>query len=152
VIEGFGSLWVINTGTAGATTNGAVQRIDPRTNRVISTFPLGRQPRFAAAGEGGIWVLNQGDSTVSRVDAATGREVARIPLGGGSALGDIAAGAGHVWVRTEQLLLAVIDPKTNRVVARYGPPAGSGAVRVAGESVWLTAHDVDSLWRIRARP
>jgi hypothetical protein len=34
-------------------------------------------------------------------------------------------------------------------VSRYGPPAGSGAVRVAGELVWVTAHDTQTVWVLK---
>jgi hypothetical protein len=157
VIAGAGALWVVSTGGAGAT-SGLVQRVDVRTGRVVARIPIGPGARFAAFGDGALWTLNRGDSSVSRVEARTNREVARIKLGDGGAAGDIAVGAGRVWVRSRQILLAEIDPRANRVVARYREPAGatfgaygSGAVRVAGRSVWLSAHDVDSLWRVRVR-
>lgn len=157
VIAGGGALWVVSTGGAGAT-SGLVQRVDVRTGRVVARVAVGPGARFAAFGDGALWTLNRGDSSVSRVDARTNREVARIKLGDGGAAGDIAVGAGRVWVRSRQILLAEIDPSANRVVARYREPAGttfgaygSGAVRVVGRSVWLSAHDVDSLWRVRVR-
>jgi hypothetical protein len=45
----------------------------------------------------------------------------------------------------------VIDPKTNKVVKRFGPPSGSGAVRAGGGKVWVTAHDVNKLWGLDPR-
>lgn len=157
VIAGAGSLWTVSTGPGGDAP-GRVQRIDPRSGQVVASIPVGPGARFAAFGEESLWTLNRGDSTVSRVDPRRNREVARIPLGDGASYGDIAVGAGRVWVRTYEILLAEIDPRNNTVVARYREPAGttygaygSGAVRVSGRSVWLSAHDVDSIWRIRAR-
>ena len=76
-----------------------------------------------------MWVLNQTDGTVSRIDPKTNRVAATIEAGVAGLGGDIAAGEGAVWVRGTKVLLAVIDPKTDRVVKRYGPPQGSGAVR-----------------------
>ena len=67
--------------------------------------------------------------------------VAPIQLGMAGGGGDIAAGGGRVWVRGKKVLLASIDPATNRVAEIFGPPAGSGAVQVAGDLVWVTAHD-----------
>jgi hypothetical protein len=49
-------------------------------------------------------------------------------------------------VRGTEVLLASIDPVTDRVVTVYGPPAGSGAVRVADDLVWVTAHDTNTIW------
>ena len=157
VVSGGDALWVVSTGGRGATA-GLVQRVDVRTGRVVARVNVGPGARFAAFGEGALWTMNTGDSTVSRVDARSNREVARIKLGDGAGGGDIAVGAGRVWVRSYQILLAEIDPATNRVVARYREPSGttfgaygSGAVRVLGRSVWLSAHDVDSLWRVTVR-
>jgi hypothetical protein len=46
-------------------------------------------------------------------------------------------------------MLSAIDPATNRVTERYGPPAGSGAVRVADNLVWVTAHDTQTVYTLR---
>lgn len=145
---GFDAVWVSHTGHDG--NGGAVQRIDPRTNRVDATIPVGPSPRFLAVGEGGVWALNHGDGTVSRVDPHTGTLAATVALGVQERWGDIAAGAGRVWVRTtREALLWEIDPATNRIVRRYGPAAGSGAVRVAGGLVWVSAHDTRTVWALR---
>jgi YVTN family beta-propeller protein len=146
---GFDAVWITNTGNDAAGVAGSVQRIDPRTNRVVATIPVGPIPRFLAAGAGGVWVLNQGDGTVSRVDPATNRVVATIAMDVAGPGGDIAVGANRVWVRAGKVLLSAIDAATNRVVARFGPPMGSGAVRVANDLVWVSAHDVNTLWALR---
>lgn len=143
----FGSVWITSTGTADAP--GWVQRIDPTTNRVVAAIPVGRVPRFLAAGEGAVWTLNWGDGSVTRVDPTTNEAVATFPLGMEGGGGDIATGAGFVWVRGTKVLLAAIDPATNAVLTIYGPPAGSGAVRVADDLVWVTAHDTNTVWVLK---
>jgi YVTN family beta-propeller protein len=148
-VFGFGAVWITNTGAPRTSAPGAVQRIDPSTNRVVATIPVGPTPRFLAAGEGGVWTLNQADGTVSRIDPATNAVVATIQADVPGFGGDIAAGAGRVWVRAGKVLLQAIDPASNRVVERYGPPAGSGAVRVAGNFVWVTAHDIQTVWVLK---
>jgi len=151
-VFGFGSVFITNTRSAIPSAGGSVQRIDPATNRVVATIGVGPTPRFLAAGESGIWTLNQGDGTVSRIDPATNAQIASIPTGMAGSGGDIATGAGRVWVRGKTMLLAVIDPSTNRLAEVFGPPAGSGAVRVAQDLVWVTAHDIRTVWVLRARP
>lgn len=150
VVFGFGSAWVTTTGVRGDTMPGWLHRIDPATNKVVASIETGATPRFLAAGEGGVWTLNQRQGTVSRIDPATNKVVATIQtaaIGGG---GDIAAGGGRVWVRGSRMLLATIDPKSNRVVKQYEPSSGSGAVRVAGDLVWVTAHDIQKVWVLSA--
>lgn len=147
VVGGFGAVWITNTGPYNPN-KGTVQRIDPKTGRVIATVAVGPTPRFLTAGEGSVWVLNQGDGTVSRIDPISNAVIATIPVGVPGPGGDIAAGGGAVWVRAGKTLLSVIDPKTNTVVTCFGPPAGSGGVRVAYGSVWLSAHDVHLVWQL----
>jgi heme o synthase len=145
-VFGFGAVWVTNTDEV----TGSVQCIDPATNSVVATIPVGPTPRFLAVGEGGVWTLNQGDGSVTRIDPHSRRVVATIAVGVPGFGGDIATGAGRVWVRATNVLLSAIDPATNTVVARFGPPAGSGGVRVAGDTVWVTAHDIHTVWAMRS--
>jgi virginiamycin B lyase len=147
---GYDAVWITNTGDV-KNTRGSVQRINAETNEVAATIPVGIEPRFLAVGENGIWTLNQADGTVSRIDPTTNKLIATIDtkvIGPG---GDIAAGAGKVWVRgNKTAFLVTIDPKTNAVLDRYGPLSGSGAVRVtADNSVWISAHDINTIWIIK---
>jgi virginiamycin B lyase len=145
-VFGFASVWLTNT-TAGGP--GAVQRVDPGTNRVVATIPVGPTPRFLAAGEGAVWILNQADGSVTRIDPSTDAVSATIAADVAGSGGDIATGRGKVWVRAKKILLTAIDPRNNHVTERFGPAAGSGAVRVADDVVWVTAHDSQTVWVLR---
>ena len=92
------------------------------------------------------------DGVVILRDAKTNEVVATIEVGVPGPGGDIAAGEGAVWVRGTRVLLSVIDPKTNQVIKRFGPARGSGAVRAGGGNVWVSAHDVNRVWRLNPRP
>jgi YVTN family beta-propeller protein len=141
---GFDAVWVTNTD------DGSVQRIDPLTNKVTATIKVGPIPHFLAAGEGGVWTLNQGDGSVSRIDPDSNQTTATIDCQSPGTGGDIDAGSGKVWVRSKKgRMLQSIDPISNSVDRTYGPLNGSGAVRVAGAYVWVTAHDVNKVWVIR---
>ena len=75
--------------------------------------------------------------------------MATIPVGAGSSSGgDIAVGGGFVWARLSDSLIAHVDPATDTVVARYGPPSGSGSVAADEDAVWVSAHDVTTVWRL----
>jgi virginiamycin B lyase len=142
---GLGSLWVTVTPTD------ALLRISPADPRISQAIKVGDGPRFLAIGEGAVWVMNQGAGSVSRVDAG-GAVVASIPVSDVPIRGgDIAVGGGSVWVRIEQDLVVRIDPATNTVTARYGPPSGSGSVAADADAVWVSAHDTSSLWRLPLR-
>jgi virginiamycin B lyase len=146
---GFDSVWVTNSVDDGRGHTGSVQRIDAGTNRVTATIPTGPDPRFLAAGEGGVWTLNWADGSVTRIDPTDNTSV-DLPLGLLGGGGDIATGAGRVWVRGAETLLMTIDPTSNEVDRVFGPPEGSGAVRVADDLVWVTAHDTKTVWVLPA--
>ncbi len=139
----YGALWITNSAA------GTLMKVDPATGAVSKEIPVGAIPRFLAVGEDAVWVMNQQDATVSRIDPKTAAVVATISVGSTPIEGgDIAVGGGSVWVRVSDSLIARIDPKTNRVVGRYGPPAGSGSVAADASAVWVSAHDVSSVWRL----
>ena len=72
---------------------------------------------------------------VVRIDPATNRAAAEIPVGRG-AIG-ITTGAGSVWVADAvDHAVTRIDPITNRVTASILVPAGPRAVAVGEGSVW----------------
>ena len=85
--------------------------------------------------------------SVTRIDpdaGATTQIEAGVPGDGG----DLTAGGGSVWARGTGPLLTRIDARTNRVIKRYGPSSGSGGVIVGGGAVWVSAHDVNTVWRL----
>ena len=55
----------------------------------------GSGPRALAVSDGSIWVANEGDGTVSRIDPATNKALV---IKVGSEPDAIAAGEGAVWV------------------------------------------------------
>ena len=61
VRAGFGSLWV-------PTTNDTVERYSLRSGK-WTTIAVGPQPRFLDVGFAAVWVMNQGDGSVTRIDA-----------------------------------------------------------------------------------
>ncbi len=139
---GEGAVWVTNPA------RDIVQKIDPRRNRVVATTRVGPEPRFFPLGEGGVWTLDQGDGSVTRLDPATAAVTATIPAQVTGEGGDMTTGGGWVWARGRGYLLTRIDPRSNRVVERYGPSSGSGAVVVGFGAVWISAHDVRTVWRL----
>ena len=114
---------------------GDVSRIDPTTNTVTQTIRVGRNPIRLVAGFGSIWVANQTEQTISRIDARTGQPIATISL---PTLGpnQLAVGAGSVWAIAGYLLRR-IDPATNKAVAVDADwELVNGGLTVAGGRVW----------------
>jgi YVTN family beta-propeller protein len=63
---------------------------------VPTTIPVGDGPVDVAFGEGALWVVNQLDGTVSRIDPESNEVVETISVG--SEPQRVAAGEGRVWV------------------------------------------------------
>src|SRR5438874_2214869 len=132
---------------ATSTDKSVVTRVDPHTNLIVETIPVGKSPRFVAAGAGSVWTLNQGDGSVSRIDTKTNKVTATIEIGVPGGGGDIAVGEGSVWVTAFEYPLSRIDPSTNTVVQQfYGK--GGDAVRVGLGSIWLSNLEAGNVWRI----
>ncbi len=125
-----------------------VLRIDPESGEDVATIPVGAGPLFLDVGEGGVWVMNQLDGSVSRIDPQTNTAATITVDPGAIQGGDISVGAGYVWLRASAELVVQIDPRSDEVVARYGPALGSGSVDAGGGAVWVSAHDVTSLFRL----
>jgi virginiamycin B lyase len=145
VRAGFGSIWVTNT------IGNTLLRVDPADGSVAGIIAMGKQPQFLAAGEGGVWVLNKGEGTVAHVDPATNQVTAMIAVGP-PMTGDVVVGDGSVWVRAGwtggDTMLIRIDPRTDRVVGRYGPGVGSGGIAVADGVAWISSEDRSTIWRL----
>jgi hypothetical protein len=141
VRSGFGWLWVTVPG------ENLLLRIDPDRPSRRTEITVGRGPRFLAVGEGAVWTLDAGSGTVTKV-GEDGTVLATItvsstPVKGG----DMAVGGGYAWARISDALVARIDPATGATL-RMGPRAGSGSVAADGAAAWISAHDINSIWRL----
>jgi YVTN family beta-propeller protein len=75
----------------------AVGVIDPGSNELVGEVQVGIEPEAIVAGEGGVWVANIEDETVSRIDPVT-RELVRSGIAVDGYPADLAVGRGAVWV------------------------------------------------------
>jgi virginiamycin B lyase len=94
-----------------------------------------------------VWVLSPPDNSISRIDPATNRRVATIPVGRQAS--GLAVAAGSRWV-SNHLDNAVtrIDAATNRVLATIDVGRGPAALAVAGGAVWVSLPERGGLGRI----
>lgn len=105
------------------------------SNQIVAKISVGAEPFRVAIGEGAVWVTDQHDAAMYRVDPQTNQVVATISLRGspkGLVVGDSA-----IWV-AEQSGLSRIDPETNQVVATIDMGRGLN-VAVGAGSVWVTS-------------
>jgi YVTN family beta-propeller protein len=109
---------------ATATDSHQLLTIDERTNKVIARAPAGDYPDGLAynSRDRRVYVSDESDGA-EIVFTAAGRRIGRIPLGGEAGNVQYDAGSGHVLadVQTENEV-AVISPRTNRVIRRVALP------------------------------
>ena len=142
IAHGEGALWAI-TGYELDT----IERIDPKTNAVVETFPLGRIGESSgwryrmAIGAGAVWLL--APASLWRIDSTTKRVVGSVPLGRREEGSNVLAGDGAVWVTTTDGVVLRVDPDS-QTVAKTIPlgtliyPADPWDALAVGEgSVWV---------------
>jgi len=131
------SVWVSNA------PKGTVARFDPKTNTVAATIATGARPCSGlAAAFGTLWVPNCGDRTMTRLDLKTGEVKATIKTTIGSSEGSVVAGAGSIWLITDQKgTLARFDPDTNVIVAEIYVAPGSYGLAFGEDAVWVTSTE-----------
>ena len=109
-------------------------RQQPASGMVLASIPVGDWSDIAG-GYGAVWVVTQ-EGDVLRVDTATNKIIATIPLGGATQTRSIAAGEGAVWVSYDQTVQR-IDPETNEIVATIDISGGAGQIAAGLGSVWV---------------
>jgi virginiamycin B lyase len=143
VRAGGGSLWITRA------SRGQLLRVDPATGAELAEIDVAPESIFLAFGEGGVWTMGSATGEVVHVDPATNSVVATIPTGGDIWGGDIAVGGGYVWARISDVLVAQIDPATDTVVGRYGPPpTSSGGVDADDQALWVSDYEDQTVWRL----
>ena len=137
------------TAPAVAVPRNSVAVIDPQTNKLVSSLPVGANPGPIVVADGSVWIAKPRDRTVLRVDAETLEVVATVGLGFEPT--GMAADSEAVWVAGGFAhALWRIDTADSAVRMRLEVPEligplpegyerGPSAVAVGEGAVWL-AH------------
>jgi virginiamycin B lyase len=138
LVHAFGSVWVPICGEQDKPETKGLQRIDPKTNKITATLPVG-----PALSEGGItanadsvWMLSDMKGVLSRIDPETNRVVADISVPPGSSV--VVLGEDNaIWVvSTEKSVVARVDPKTNLITDRIAVGPNPRFTTVGGGAIW----------------
>src|SRR5215217_383954 len=130
-----------------------LKKLDPQTGEVVAKIEVGRGAVDIAVDEssGAVWVAGldlsedyveydppkySEDRKLSRVDPATNRVVAEIPIRAGSPDGgaqSVAVGKSEVWAQSVDGRLFKVNPATNEVAAMVSLGEWSSHLAVFGE-------------------
>ena len=135
IAYGEGAVWVLSTDRTG------LARIDLQSNKVVKIIDLSafQIPSYnlvlIAAGEGAVWITDQ--TSVIQINPQTNQVVGQ-PLPAGEEIIAVALGHGTFWTGShDDGIVARVDPRTNRVVARIDMGFSVHGLAVDEESVWV---------------
>lgn len=132
-----GALWVLKNDDQ------AVERIDPRTQRVVARIALGFTPFDMDVTSNAVWIGGYWVDELVRIDPATNAVVARLTLPDG--VSGIAASADSVWVTsTIAGVVSRIDPATNAVTQTVTLACPSSCFQ--GSMPLVVAIDANAVW------
>ena len=112
---------------------GRLFRIDPSSNQVLGSIPVGRNPNDLALADGSLWVVVGGEGVVAQVDPATNAVTARVPVPGASR---VTALGSEVYVTDGDGVVA-IDPSTASVTRRLSVDGPVDAIASLNGELWV---------------
>jgi YVTN family beta-propeller protein len=125
----------------------AVTPIDPETDDVLASIPVGDQPVDMVDDGGELWVANAASGSVSRV--VGGDQVQPVDVGRGPQA--VAVGAGVIWVANSlDGTVSRIDPDTNSTDATRVGEAPTD-LAFGGGSLWVSLGSTGLVKRIDPR-
>jgi DNA-binding SARP family transcriptional activator/streptogramin lyase len=126
---------------------GTIIRIDARSNRIVQSTPVGREPAAVLASDDAVWVASERDSTLSRVDLRTGKAHS---IGGVEKPAFLTRDVrGNVYASAwDHPFVWRIDPITDEVVHRYRVRTRALDMAVDGGSLWVVDRLVNAVDRI----
>ena len=139
---------------------GDVLRIDPAT-RTITRAHIGGFPIGIAVAGGSVWVIDNANATVIRLDPSTLRAIGQpvsLPAGATFYLG---ASDGYLFIADDSAgTVTRIDTHTGETAGapiRIAPASTIGfgsayAIAPAGTSIWATSPTSDTISRIQTKP
>ena len=130
--------------------NNILTAVDASTGKVLESFPIGSKPRFLSSGGGSVWVLNQGDGSVSRVDEKTRKIEGRVQVGIPGIGGDLVYAADQLWIASFGFPLSRVDPTTDKVSCQW-VGRGGDSLRYGHDAIWLTDYYRGLVWRFPIR-
>jgi YVTN family beta-propeller protein len=134
------SIWV-------AFGDSSVSRIDPKSRGIIATAFAGNTPSAIAYGRGSVWVVNEADSKVTRINPLTNGRYS-LPISVGLRPHGVAVGGGAVWVTDTGVdQVSRIDPGSGSSTSFSVGNAPAGIDYGAG-SVWVANSGDGTVSRI----
>jgi virginiamycin B lyase len=146
--DGAGSLWIANISLK------EVERIDAASNAITARIKVAGVPCSGAAfGFSNVWVplcRNGKGMALARIDPATNRVAATLPIAPANSEGGITISPDGLWLATGETSLARIEPRSGKIRQRITVPTGSQNPVYADGLVWITSKASNVLTAVDA--
>jgi serine/threonine protein kinase len=140
IAAGSGAVWVAQ--------GEILYRIDPTTNQISREIPIEGSSGLAA-GEDGVWLIDNLSGGLTAFDPETGDMTATTTLPGN--LDQVAAGGGSVWILDASVgTVTVVDADTLEVRGTVRVGDDEKRLVVGADAAWLADGNANSVTRIDA--
>jgi len=141
----FGVIRVLEPEGLAGIDEDSVGVIDPGGDRITAQYGVGHSPGAVTAGAGSVWVANQLDGTVSRIERD--RQITTIDVGGAPIA--LAFGAGSLWVADgDGRRVAQVDPGSNKVLQRIEAANAPRSLALAEGALWVVSGADGGVYRV----
>ena len=136
-VTAYGAIRVLEPDGLAGIGEDAVGMIEPDSGLITERYGVGKSPGAVVGGAGSVWIANEADGTVTRLDRERDERVA-IPVRGTPAA--LAFSGGSLWVAdSDSRFVAQVDPATNRVRQRFEVGNAPRALTAAAGAVWVAS-------------
>jgi virginiamycin B lyase len=127
-----------------------VFRMDPGSSAVVATVRVPKPCSGLMIAAGTLWSPSCEENVIYRIDVATNKVVAKVPVGPANTEGGIAFGAGSAWMPSDPKgIVSRIDPATNKVIAEIKVAPGSFTAVFGYGLVWVSSTEKNLISVIR---
>jgi hypothetical protein len=131
----------------------SVKKVRASDGAVLSTFPVGNSPMTVLYDGANIWVTNQGDNTVTKLQASDGSCVNPCTFTVGTSPLGMAFDGANVWVVNHgSNNVTKLQASDGTVVGTYSvlPNTGPSFAAFDGTNIWVTNTTSNNIIRLRA--
>ena len=117
-----------------------IARVEAKSNKVLEPISGVTKPCGGAASAfRNLWVVSCGSRSLARLETATGKPVASIGTGAGTASSAVTSSPDSVWMLSDdKTTLTRIDPEKNSIVSEFRLAAACLSITSADNSLWVT--------------
>jgi serine/threonine protein kinase/DNA-binding beta-propeller fold protein YncE len=126
--------------------SGELTPVDPGSDRLGKPIRVASSIRGVAYGLGALWVLDDFDETVMKLNPTSGAKLDTFPVAGNPVA--IAAGLGSVWVADASGTLTRLDPSTGAPTGPIRVGQNPTDIAIGLGAVWVTNQGDQTISRI----